>query len=201
MVSPGQTAGESQASTNGADGSNGNMVTPHILEEVILVDEWERPVTETLDVTGISQSAADALYSNSSYTYTNVIEASTQAEIELVIGSSVFRDVTNQIYQDSRDANRELGILSVYNKGENYYLHSTGSLDPDKANRMYIEDINLDLGRHVFDWHPHPWGNTEPSPADMETSYRRGAPGVVKFGGQGWANTIFMGVCKEGKDC
>lgn len=70
----------------------------------------------------------------------------------------------------------------MYEKGGVYWVHSGGTPDPNVANRMELDPVDESLGRHVFDWHPHPGGSRKPSPADLETSYHGGVPGVIKYG-------------------
>ena len=120
-------------------------------------------------------------------------------EIRDVWRHTVFVDIANKIFDDSVDRERETGALRVYEQGGEYSVHSVGTPDPKQANRMILGPIDLDLGRHVFDWHPHPWGNAKPSPADLKTSYRLGVPGVIRYGSG--SRTIYLGGCKKDASC
>ena len=73
--------------------------------------------------------------------------------------------------------------------------HANGAMS--ETVKMVIRDPNL--GRHVFDWHPHPWNDPKPFPADLGTSYRLGVPSVIRYRRRG--STIYQGRCKEGYPC
>ena len=89
----------------------------------------------------------------------------------------------------------------MYEKSGVYWVHSVGTPDPKVANRMKLDPVDKALGRHVFDWHPHPGESRRPSPADLETSYRRGVPGVIKYGSKPRSRTIYQGGCKRRATC
>ncbi len=131
------------------------------------------------------------------------VDAKTRREILDVVKHPVFADLAKDIFDDSIDRNpkRETGALRVQEKDGTYWIHSVGTPDPDVANRMHLDPVDEALGRHVFDWHPHPGGNRKPSPADLRTSYRTGVPGVIKYGSKPSSRTIYQGGCKWRAKC
>lgn len=72
-------------------------------------------------------------------------------------------------------------------------------VDPRLKDRDGLSPEDWKTG--IFDWHPHPWENPDPSSADVGTSSRLGAPGVIRYGKYPGANTIYQGGCKRGASC
>jgi len=168
--------------------------------DVEIAKAWERPPPLHSTPHTVSKGAARRLYEDSPYTTTTVGEDA-QKEVDKVLKNKTFQREAAKIYKASSSASRELGVLAVYEKDGKYYVYSIGTPDPEVANRMQIEPVDPSLGRHVFDWHPHPWGNKEPSPADLGTSTERESPGAIRYGQKPTDNTIYQGECKEGDEC
>ena len=72
-------------------------------------------------------------------------------------------------------------------------------VDPRLKDRDGLSPEDWKTG--IFDWHPRPWENPDPSSADVGTSSRLGAPGVIRYGKYPGANTIYQGGCKRGASC
>ncbi|GIX22089.1 MAG: hypothetical protein KatS3mg121_0872 [Gammaproteobacteria bacterium] len=163
------------------------------LEEVIIVDEWEKPDVPRGRTKEISRAELRKIEENSLYEEIDV-DPAVRDEITSVVNDKKFRDHANVVFQDSLKARRELGTLSVYQRDGNYYVYNGGRPDPEISNRVWLEAPDPNKGRHVFDWHPHIRGNKKPSPADIETSYKRGVPGVIWYGEDKFR--IYQGGCK-----
>jgi hypothetical protein len=168
--------------------------------EVVIATPWERPPRTRTKQRTVSAEGARRLYEESPYTSIPVGEA-IESELLAVLSNNVFGREASRIFRASSSAERELGALAIYERDGTYNVYSVRTPDPEISNRMRVAPVDSSLGRHVFDWHPHPWGNTQPSPADLGASANRGVPGVIRHGRRGTANTIFQGGCKEGAGC
>lgn len=177
-------------------GISSNAADSDTLEEVVVKEPWEKPVVGNAPPQSVTSEQATKMYSESPYEPITVDEASAQ-EVESVRSSKPFGKEARRIYQASRS--REMGALRVYENGGDYHVYSVGTPNPAKANGLILQDVNPSLGRHVFDWHPHPWGSPTPSPADLRHSFKTGVPGVIRFDRRG--RTIYQGGCKAGFSC
>ena len=173
-----------------------------IVEEIVVEIQtpWEHPGILEVPVRSVTELERRRLYERSPYTRIRV-DRSVRREIRDVLKSPVFEDAASGIMTASTKAKRELGALRVFEKDGAYHVYSVGTPDPMKANRMTLDPVDEDLGRHVFDWHPHPGGSRKPSPADLRSSFRLGVPGVIRHGKYRRASTIYQGGCKGGMEC
>jgi RHS repeat-associated protein len=171
------------------------------LEEVVIAEAWKHPGKSKAKDHMVSPEAAKKLYENSLYTSVPVSPALIK-EIDSVLQDSVFRKEAWKIWSASEKEHRELGALSVYEREGNYYAYSSAFPDATQTNKLHLSPVDPSLGRHVFDWHPHPSGNPNPSPdSDLKTSYGRGDPGVIRYADSPYSNTIYQGGCKPGETC
>ena len=167
---------------------------------VFIVIPWELPPRARTKPDEVSPEVAKQMKDDSPYT-TIPVDDAIRITIDAVLANEVFRREARGIYRAS-EGKRELGALSVYEQNGNYFVFSVGKPSPEFASKMFISPvIDPVLGRHIFDWHPHPWTNSDPSPADPGTSFGRGAPSVVRFGPRSTNNTVFQGGCKISAEC
>ena len=174
----------------GGSGSDGTA------EEVVIQDPWEEPAADDASAQTVTRQQKEQMYDESPYESVTVGET-IRGEVESVRKDSVFQNEAGKIWRASRA--REMGALRVYEDGGVYGVYSVGTPHPTKANGLILSPVDSRLGRHIFDWHPHPWGSSTPSPADLGHSYRTGVPGVIRYGRRG--STIYQGGCKAGASC
>jgi len=140
----------------------------------------------------VTRGQAKKAQKQSEYESAEVSKAD-KKEVKGIMKSKEFKGQAKQIYKDSKEGERELGALAVYeNEDGEYDIYSVGVPNPKISNRMSL-DLPEDAGRLVFTWHPHPWGNRSPSPADIRTSASLGVPGVVRYGSSRRNRTVYRG--------
>ena len=166
---------------------------------VIVEDPYTTPPSSEAETVVVTEAEQRKAYGDSPHRRSRVRNPQ-RAEIKSVLDSAAFDGEADRIWDDSYGQQRETGALRVYDKDGVYRVYSVGTPDPDVANRMTVEPVDPSLGRHVFDWHPHPGKNINPSPADLRHSYNTGVPGAIR-----WSHhrpeTIYRGVCKGGRTC
>ncbi len=174
-----------------------SLTTKSQLEEVVLKGAWEEPElnSETQPDT-VTKKQRQKMYDESPYEEGSF----NRKEVKSILKDKVFDSEADKIWEASVDNNREMGALRVYELDGDYHVYSVGRPNPYKSNG--IVDLGLpdpNMGRHVFDWHPHPWASPTPSPADLSWSYRTSAPGVIRYSRT--RNSLYIGACKPGFTC
>ena len=170
------------------EGEHPGSSSPSAVEEVEIGSEWNElvgPLPESPQGDPITMEQ----YERSVAAWPEGrMDSSVRKEIRSVLGNKTFRSVANKIWSASSSRGAELGALTVYEADGVYRIYSSGI--PVTKSRMYLTAKDSSLGRHVFDWHPHPSGTPLSSRADRITSLNRG-PMVIKYGGGRFSRKIF----------
>ena len=169
------------------------------LEEVVIAEEWVEPGVGEAHQRTVTTDERSSMYRKSPCRSVRV-DGATRREVKSALNDGAFRDQAEAVYEASVGAKWEMGALRVHEVDGTYYVYSVGTPDSKVANRMLVRVVDPSLGRHVFNWHPHPWRNPAPSPADLCHSYRTGVPGAIMYGRRP-AHTIYQGGCKRGRSC
>ena len=170
------------------------------LAEVRIEARWRHPGDSPAKPVTVTEAERTRMYEDSPHTQIDV-DPDRAAEVHGVINDRMFQTQARLIWQASSAADRELGVLSVYARGDDYYVYSSGTPNPRVANRINQDPKNPSYGRHVFYWHPHPGRNPEQSHPDLQLSYDRGSPGAIQYGPRINQVTIYQGGCKPGRTC
>ena len=167
---------------------------------VIVVEPWVEPAPSDAKPKTVTERENKRNNYASPYRRSRASEAEI-AEIRSTIETREFSSEAGSIWKASFESSRELGALTVYKQDGVYKVYSIGTPDPKVSNRMTVDEVNADLGRHVFDWHPHPGENPQPSPADLKTSFNTGVPGAIQWNSRVDRANIYQGACKRGREC